>query len=384
MSPVRYDFSSVDAHLQRRASLYRALGVLPLAIQGSSVLEVAAGSGQNSLYVATLRPRCLTLLEPNRTGISDIETLYANQPLPHTHPAVVCAKLEDFQPDERFDLVICENWLGCSFHERSLLRKLGTMVAPGGVLVVTAVSPIGFLPNVIRRGIAARLCIGEDSFDRQTEMLVRAFGPHLQTMPSMTRSAIDWVHDNMLNPAYFELSLPISTVIDELGADFDIIGSSPHFAQDWRWFKSLHGDSRRFNEHFLDEYFANCHSLLDHRSVRPRGDGAANRALEHAAFHTIEAVREYEAAFRNPIEDADAIAHALWHRLGTALAEARATVSRETVDALEQGIDVLQRPNLDVEAVATADAFAGLFGRETLYVSFERAITRGATPGEAQ
>ena len=56
IAPVRYDLSNIDAHLERRFSLYAKLGLLPLSFAKSSVLEVAAGTGHNSLYPAHLLP----------------------------------------------------------------------------------------------------------------------------------------------------------------------------------------------------------------------------------------------------------------------------------------------------------------------------------------
>jgi ubiquinone/menaquinone biosynthesis C-methylase UbiE len=370
ISPVRYDFSSVDAHLQRRESLYRSLGLIPLAFKGANVLEVAAGSGQNSLYVAAQKPAKLTLLEPNPTGVMDIEAVYKAQKLPHTAPALVCSKLEDYSPGATFDVVICENWLGYSAHERALLRKLSNFVGPGGVLVVTAVSPVGFLPNMVRRAIAARLCPPEQEFEEKTGVLVRAFSGHLATMPAMTRTAIDWVHDNMLNPAYFDLCLPVPTVLEELG-ELEILGSSPAFAQDWRWFKSLHGESRRFNAHFLEEYFAQCHSLLDHRAILPRGDSHANRKLEKACFGAIDATRSLEAAHARSAQSA-ALAR-LRELLAGVVALARQVVPAEVGEALEEGVALATGNAVSVEAVAASEKFGALFGRETLYLSLQRA-----------
>ena len=57
INPVRYDLSDLQLHLDRRGSLYRTLGVTPLAVRGARVLEVAPGTGQNSLYLARLAPR---------------------------------------------------------------------------------------------------------------------------------------------------------------------------------------------------------------------------------------------------------------------------------------------------------------------------------------
>src|ERR1700759_1321845 len=124
IAPVRYDLSSMDAHLQRREFLYSLLGLLPLAFRGTRVLEVAAGTGHNSLYLAHLMPEALVLLEPNPVAVTNIEDVYKSFDRPHRAPSVVTEKLEEFEPEDAFDIVLCENWLGTSQHEVSLMQKL--------------------------------------------------------------------------------------------------------------------------------------------------------------------------------------------------------------------------------------------------------------------
>ena len=199
ISPVHYRADDLGAHFDRRDSLYRSLGLPPIAFKGADILEVAAGSGQNSLYLATCQPASLTLVEPNPTGRRDIETAYARLKQPHTRPILVPHTLQQFEPDRRFDIVICENWLGALPHDVALTRKLASLVAPCGVLVVTVVPLSGFFPNIMRKLLALRIGSRFRDFEQRTAVLVEVFGPHLSTMASMTRSHRDWVHDCMMN-----------------------------------------------------------------------------------------------------------------------------------------------------------------------------------------
>lgn len=243
ISPVTYH-GDQQAHFERRASLYRSLRLTPLAFRHSRVLEVAAGSGQNAEYLESLNPAELVLVEPN--------------PL---HPAIVGnpnlrqTTLEEFD-GTGYDIVICENWLGNSEHELSLLRKLGDMVSPNGVLVLTCISRAGLQPNLLRRQIAARLVTDDMLFDRKTAILKEAFSSHLNTMQDMTRSHEDWIQDVLLNPAYDGIQLTLPKILRELGDEFTVLGTSPEFATDFRWFKSLHGDQRGFNQHVLEAHNA--------------------------------------------------------------------------------------------------------------------------------
>ncbi len=258
ISPVRYS-GTKEQHFQRRASLYRSLRLPPLAFRGSRVLEVAAGTGQNAEYLASLNPAYLEIVEPNYT-----EAL--REVLTRTKiDSCTVTTLEEMSEREPFDIVICENWLGLPEVEAGLLDKLAAMVAPDGVLVLTCVHPQGFYPNQLRRKIAARLINDSMSFEEKTATLVQAFETHLATLKAMTRSHRDWVQDQLLNPAVENILLTFPMLIEKLGKDFTILGTSPEFYQEYRWFKELHGEQRQFNKFAGYDYDSYKSFFADYR-----------------------------------------------------------------------------------------------------------------------
>ena len=363
INPVRYDTSNLRLHLERRASLYRTLGVTPLAVRNARVLEVAPGTGQNSLYLARHNPASLTLVEPNPVAVRDIAAVYAEPGAAPLMPRVAETRFEEYEPAEPFDIVVCENWLGTAEHERRLFRKLGRMVADRGLLIVTAVSPVGMLPNLLRRALTNKLTTPDDSFLARTEKLCRAFGPHLRTITAMTRGIIDWVHDNMLNPAYFGIILTVPMVLAEVGSGFDLLGSSPRFAADWRWFKGLCGANRDFNRHILSEYQTGLHNFFDHRMVQPPRDAARNAQFEAAALAVADAVCAWEAG-EVAAEAVQAAARQVIAGIGD--------LPSEWSTALNEFLNAFAQPDLTPEDVAELPHFGPLFGRETIYLSFEK------------
>ena len=82
-----------------RGALYRGLGIPLGLIAGKKVLEVACGTGQNSLLLAAQFPESLTLVEPNPTGMRHIVEQYENLKIPHTKPVLKQQRLEDFNSD---------------------------------------------------------------------------------------------------------------------------------------------------------------------------------------------------------------------------------------------------------------------------------------------
>jgi 2-polyprenyl-3-methyl-5-hydroxy-6-metoxy-1,4-benzoquinol methylase len=357
LNPVRYEMANLSHHLQRRESLYRSLGLPRRTFRGARILEVAAGTGQNSLYLASLDPAELVLIEPNPVAQRDIAALYQDHLV---RPKLIAEAFQNFASDGEFDIVICENWLGCRAEERALLRKLARLVAPEGILVLTAVSPVGILPNILRRALAGRLDDTRLTFAERTARLVSAFGPHLATLPAMTRSTTDWVQDNVLSPAYFGILLTIPMILEDLGGGFQVLGSSPHFATDWRWFKALFGDHRRYNSHFLELYRRNLHNFLDHRQVLENRDLGRNDQLDRAARAVIDAAESLERGAQR-----GALEHAV-----IALQDATSDLPAIAA-ALDEFLQLFQADNLTPNDVAEMKVFGSLFGRETLYVSLE-------------
>jgi ubiquinone/menaquinone biosynthesis C-methylase UbiE len=371
ITPVRYDLSNLDAHMERRLSLYAKIGLLPLTFSNSRILEVAAGTGHNSLYLAQTMPQQLVLLEPNPSGIQHIKEVYENFNLPHTKPECVFLKLEDYSPAEKFDVVLCENWLGTSSHELSLLNKLASFVANQGVLVVTTVSPIGFVPNLLRRFLSVYLSPVTDEFKKRTEILVSAFSTHLASLASMTRSHVDWVHDNMMNPAYFGLCLSTPLVLEQLGNQFDVLATSPSFSEDWRWFKGLHGEQRKTNEHLLAEYEKKSHNFLDYREPPFPGNAVENRTLEEHAHSLLKAIQLHEDAHIQKSDPAP-YAKVVLSLLDQFIASIPVTMlpARRSLIELRQYIE--NPATINASAINGLSEFSKLFGRETSYVSLMR------------
>jgi 2-polyprenyl-3-methyl-5-hydroxy-6-metoxy-1,4-benzoquinol methylase len=368
IAPVRYDLSSIDAHLERRFSLYAKLGLLPISFKGSKVLEVAAGTGHNSLYISQLMPSEFVLIEPNETAVQHLHNTYHDFDKPHTIPTILCTTLEDYSNHQTFDIVICENWLGTSQHEISLLKKISRFVSDKGIFVLTTVSPIGFIPNILRRFMASYLAPMNKSFEERTQILIQAFESHLDTLPAMTRNKIDWVQDNMINPAYFGLPLSIPTVINHLKDRFEIIGSCPSFSEDWRWFKGLYGQKRQFNQHFLNEYWKKAHHFLDYRIETVSLDTHANTEFENKALQLIDAVALHEDTQINQENSIDAAKQVL--NVLEDFITAIPSSMKKSIQALNEAKYFIQSPLfINLNAIANLSEFSYLFGRETVYIS---------------
>jgi hypothetical protein len=281
--------------------------------------------------------------------------------------------------------VICENWLGRADAERALLAKLGDLVEPGGVLVLTAICPVGAVPNVLRKALTCRLDRPGDDFGARTARLTEAFAPHLATLAAMTRTATDWVQDNVMNPAYFGAFLSIPAVLDVLGARFEVLGSSPRFATDWRWFKALAGDAGGFNAHFLAEYRGQVHNFLDCTAPPFAREAGRDGALYDAACALVESVARLE---RDVYQEGGGGDRA-WAAVRSALARLRddaSDLSDPIRGSLQEAAGALENEALTPADVAGLPRFGRHFGRETVYLALEsvRARTYDAAPSDKE
>lgn len=367
ISPVHQNIQDIGAHLDRRQALYQTLGLLPSAFRNRTVLEVGPGSGHNSLFIASLKPSRYVLVEANPRAIADIAKLYEGFDIPHATPEVVASKLEDFASPTRFDIVLCEGWLGSSEHERAMLSKLATFVGAGGVLVVTILSPTGMLLNTIRKTLCLRLVGPQELIERRVEIATAAFSPHLATLASMTRPHRDWLLDMVLSPAYFDICLTPQQAVEALPAPFEFYGSSPRFTQDWRWYKGLSGENRRFSEMFLNSYEENIANFLEYRTLVAGRSAEQNRALDVAGLALLQASARWERSWHDgigivtPSDVVDAMA---------AVIRTAGGLSDEITAGLIEAQALLLQTTIGPAEVAGMSEFRTLFGRELIYVAF--------------
>lgn len=377
ISPVHYESDVLSKHAEIRESLYQSLGLSPVAIKGVNVLEVAPGSGQNSVFVSSCLPLSITMVEPNPTGREQIAQLYSGLSHPHVKPDVLPHMLQDFNPDNQFDIVICENWLGARQDEVDLIRKLASLVSVGGILVITAVPIAGFFPNIMRRLLALRIAPEDMEFEERTSLLVNAFGSHLDTIEHMTRSHRDWVHDCMMNPHYLNVALPFETIIEAIGSDMEVMSTYPRFANEWRWFKSLSRQSREFNERLVRAQAGNLCNFLDYRREFAAGKADVSDDIVDTLNKIHRLALNWEVA--NSRGDRDEVL-TISKEISSLLHEVEERISAADTDigkAIAELREIWAREKLLPEDIRNMAQFKYIFGRETVYMSM---VKRGEGP----
>lgn len=292
ISPVRQDVTDLPAHFARRAALYRSLGLPPFAFRWRRVLEIGPGGGENALYTLSLQPSRYLLLEPNPTAAALLK-----QRLGRTRCQIIEQTLERFYSPKLFDFVLCEGLLGLSGGDSTaLLAAAAQHVKPGGILVITCIDAISDHAEIVRRAHAQQIIDRAAPLADQLAQLRPIFAPHLATLAGMTRSVDDWMLDNLLNPASIGPTFSIPDACAALNSEFDLLGCSPRFLTDWRWYKhTTHG-----NQWAIDCYWTQAHNLLDYRRVLSPDGEFSNRKLMADCLAYRAQLRAFEAGEGEP------------------------------------------------------------------------------------
>ena len=109
------------------------------------------------------------------------------------------------------------------------MQKLSQFVKPKGVLVVTLGSPVGHLPNMIRRILSWNIIDLQNSLEEKTNELLQAYTSHLETMKDMSKIYEDWCMDILIGPGFYTLSPTPEMFIEDVGDNFSIYGSSLNY-----------------------------------------------------------------------------------------------------------------------------------------------------------
>jgi SAM-dependent methyltransferase len=363
ISPVTQDISDLERHFDRRAALYRHLGLAPALLSGKTVIEFGPGSGHNSIYTSSLKPGRYVLVDGNPTGLEATRKLLEERGSPLTEHIIRQSLIEDYEDTEVFDVVLCEGVIPMQHDPQAFLRRVAGFAAPGGVVVTTCMDSVSQFAELMRRLLGAVAVSPEQTTEEKLERLRPVFEPHLATLKGRSRLVDDWILDVVIQP-WVGSALSIADAIEALDGAFDVYGSSPQFFTDWRWYKDIHGNARGFNQNAIAAFHRNLHNLIDYRQTLPPREPEANRELLALCDSIFELERRFESEPGNGAISEIAAELGRLQGLTAAFSDATAEAIGDLVAALESFVATGRLPDLA--------AFAPLFGRGQQYLSFIR------------
>ena len=245
ISPVKQDIQNIDIHFARRKKLYRQCGVPVLAFRDADVLEVGPGGGYNTLAFFQWNCRHVDLVEANETGRREMQKLFEKHAISTGQYKIFPCKIEDYLTDKKYDIVIAEGFLSHIYNQEEVINKLSGLVDENGIIVITCCDDVCFFIELMKRLVALFLTRNISDYNQKTEYLADFFKPQLDTLKGVSRSAKDWVQDQILNPAGVNgMELTMSQAVDYFGEAFDLLGCSPRMFTDYSWYKDIWYDCK--------------------------------------------------------------------------------------------------------------------------------------------
>ena len=357
VSPVAQDISNLKMHYNRRKNLLSTLGVTPIFLEGKSILEFGPGSGHNSIFLASLKPKRFELVEGNSKGINDTKVML--EPFVDINIKLHYSFFEDFKITKKFDLVWAE---GCVPHQTEPLliaKHISSYTKQGGVVVFSFNTGISYLSEIMRRIFTYQCFKNKNySFTEKLNLIKPFISNHLKNLKSMSRYYDDWIIDSLLQPLNLTKLFTIPDAIHLLKDTHNILLTSPKFVQDWRWYKDMIHDDPKTNEMTLNSYYKSNLNLLDFRFCDYTHSYEFGVKLENIGLKCWKLMCQIEngdeamlPVFNNTIKD---------------LIKIVKPYSQETVKSLLGSMDLINKPNLN----SINDSFAQWWGRGQQYASF--------------
>ncbi len=362
--PVRQDTSDLKLHLDRRSALYRQLGIPPLTFRSRYILEFGPGTGDNALFLASCAPSRCVLVDGNPASIQAVSEKVAAELLPRDIFECHGSDILDYVDARKFDIVLCEGVVPGQENPKAFLAHVASFASDGGIVVSTTMSAPSVLAEICRRIIKPILAEQTASGENLLDHLTSFFGPDLRSLAGMSRRHEDWVLDNILHPWPARMLFTIPEAIDSLEHDFDLLGTSPCFIQDWRWYKAIPRNQRTWNAIAREEYGRWAAYLLDYR-IQP-GDPMAMISSQLEDLCTTAVEIHDRMWHQNALNELSQFTECLQE-----IHDVTATPLPQTARAIA---DFLRGLNGLLEGDQKADfgSFRSWFGRGQQYVSFIR------------
>jgi SAM-dependent methyltransferase len=252
----------------QRQHLYSNLGISLDLLQGKNIIEFGPGPGDNARVLGTYDPKIVVLVDGNPSSqdliIKKMTEGYLDQEIFKFH----LSDARDFKISQIYDVVICEGVINGNSNPKDFLGHVSKFVKPGGHLIITTVSVWGVLDQALRRLWVPAIKNSNLTFPSQVTCASSIFKSHLKNLPT-TKRIEDYVQDAILHPINKNYIFSSIDAVSELYQNFDVVGSSPRFFQDFRWHKSIINNRDEINMKFIEQFKYFSPMFLDDRMQNP-------------------------------------------------------------------------------------------------------------------
>jgi len=363
ISPVRQDITDIALHYERRKKVYRQCGIPLLAFRNAELLEIGAGGGYNTLAFFYWNVKHVDIVEANPQGIADMQKLFTEQKIPEDKYNIFRNKIEDFKIDKKYDIVIAEGFLPYIYNQCEVINKLQDLTASEGIVVITCSDDVCMFIESMKRLIGIALVSAIDSYSEKVNYLSELFEPQLKKLRGVSRSAKDWVQDQILNPAGVNgMELSLLQAIEYFEKEFDILGSSPHMFTDYSWYKDIWYD---YKKEYKEQFRRKRLNLLQaNASERILSIEQSDSLTEH-----FVSIKNLAAKYERTLE-IDFI-NKIIEELGFVQKLAKQFLDDKFINILQEIVQLLYCIQKNEKVIMeNYPQFFGAFGRTQQYISF--------------
>lgn len=281
-----------DKHLARRKKLYRQLGIPVLAFKNSSILEIGPGSGHNTRPLLTeWNVKHIDLLEPSETARQELEEKFSRNHLSKDQYTIYGDALEEYQTTKTYDMIIAEGFLHCAENWKECLVKIEKWLHKDSIIILTCTDEISCYVEKMKRAVMQYLTKDIEGHDSKVSFIKSIIEPQLSLLKGMSRTAEDWIEDQIFYPVGSEL-MTIGKVLAFYGDSFDVLGASQNIFVDYSWYKDFEYD---YISSYRRQYEEKKHMFLlagdDNEVLRTAEE---NGKLEEAVVYANDIARELE------------------------------------------------------------------------------------------
>lgn len=268
ISPVRQDISDIELHYERRKKLYRQCGIPTITFKNVEILEVGPGGGYNTLAFFHWDIEHIDLVEANPAGREDMQRLFLEYDIPVNRYNIFPCKIEDFQTEKKYDMIIAEGFLPNIYNQQEVINKLKSLATKNGIVVITCSDDVSYFVEIMKRLVGVSLTGNMTEYNQKVEYLTNFFSPQLSKLKGVSRSPKDWVQDQILNPVVVNgTELTMARAITYFGDEFDVLATSPRMFTDYSWYKDVWYDYKKsykeqFNRKRMSLLMANMPEII--------------------------------------------------------------------------------------------------------------------------
>ncbi len=363
ISPVKQDISDLEMHYQRRKKLYKQCGIPTIAFRNAQILEVGAGGGYNTLAFFHWESGHVDLVEANPWGRKDMEKLFEQLQISKDKYDVFPCKIEEYQTKKKYDFIIAEGFVQNLYNQQEVIGKLQELIAKDGVIVITCTDAVCYYVELMKRLVGCVLTADMVEYQQKVEYLAEIFEPQLAQLKGVSRSAKEWVQDQILDtPNVNGMELSLWQAINYFSEDFDVLGCSPRMFTDYSWYKDIwYDDKKSYKEQFLQKRMSLLLANMPEVTVSIE---ESNLLTQH--FDYIKKMEvEYESTFNMKcvnkiIEEMDSMRELVEKKLDE-------NFMRIFLEIREVLLCILEKKSVKMENYPN---FFSAFGRTQQYISF--------------